>query len=132
MLILKKVFSCFKFSYCIFLACDAIILHNTYRANHNADPFVIPTKELCDHAQEWADTQADANLPTHTGMTHATSAERPGEGENMAWHSMTGVYAWDMSDATKAWQEEDAWWDFDNFQVQNYSLILSPARRVTN
>merc|ERR1719223_1397832 len=35
---------------------------------------------------------------------------------NMAWHSLTGAYAWDMSDATKAWQEEDAWWDFDNFK----------------
>jgi hypothetical protein len=55
-------------------------------------------------------------------MTHATSAERPGEGENMAWHSMVGVYAWDMSDATTAWQEEDAWWDFHNFKVEAISL----------
>merc|ERR1712210_73323 len=42
-------------------ACDAIILHNTYRANHNAAPFGIPSAALCQGAQDWADGEAEAN-----------------------------------------------------------------------
>ena len=97
------------------LACDAIILHNTYRANHNAQPFGIPSAALCQGAQDWADSEAAANAAGHTGMTHSTSEQRPGEGENMAWSSATSGFS--LSDATTLWQAEDAYWNFDNHQV---------------
>jgi len=96
-------------------ACDAIILHNTYRANHNAAPFGIPSAALCQGAQDWADGEAEANensigMPS---MEHSLPSERPGEGENMAWSS-AGTLT--LSEATTMWQAEDAYWDFNNHQ----------------
>merc|ERR1712127_855210 len=49
-------------------ACDAVIMHNTYRANHNAAPFGIPSAALCEGAQEWADGEAEANENLIPGM----------------------------------------------------------------
>ena len=105
----------------IFLACDAIILHNTYRANHNAAPFGIPSAALCQGAQDWADGEAEANensigIPS---MEHSLPSERPGEGENMAWSSAQSLT---LSEATTMWQAEDAYWDFDNHQVKNQKI----------
>jgi len=99
-------------------ACDAIILHNTYRANHNADPFGIPSKALCDGAQAWADSEAQA-LENSTGqppMTHSLSSDRPGEGENLAWMYSSNGNTMTLSRATTLWQAEDAYWDFSNHQ----------------
>jgi len=96
-------------------ACDAIILLNTYRANHNADPFVIPSAALCAGAQAWADSEAANNengLPGSTpSMMHSAGDDRPGEGENIAWSS-AGTLT--LSEATTMWQSEDAYWDFTN------------------
>ncbi|CBY12902.1 unnamed protein product [Oikopleura dioica] len=95
--------------------CDAIILLNTYRANHNADPFVIPSAALCAGAQAWADSEAANNengLPGSTpSMMHSAGDDRPGEGENIAWSS-AGTLT--LSEATTMWQSEDAYWDFTN------------------
>jgi hypothetical protein len=96
-------------------ACDAVIMHNTYRANHNAAPFGIPSAALCEGAQEWADGEAEANensigMPS---MEHSPSTERPGVGENMAWSSSEFLT---LSEATTMWQAEDAYWDFNNHQ----------------
>jgi hypothetical protein len=92
-------------------------MHNTYRANHNAAPFGIPSAALCDGAQEWADSEALANensigMPS---MVHSDNSDRPGVGENMAWSS-AGTLT--LSEATTMWQAEDAYWDFTNHQVK--------------
>jgi len=105
-------------------ACDAVIMHNTYRANHNADPFVIPSAALCAGAQAWADSEAAGNEfgIGNPSMTHSESADRPGEGENMAWSS-AGTLT--LSEATTMWQSEDAYWDFTNHQnciIENNSV----------
>ena len=91
-------------------------MHNTYRANHNAAPFGIPSASLCEGAQEWADGEAEANenaigMPS---MEHSLSTERPGVGENMAWSSSEFLT---LSEATTMWQAEDAYWNFANHQV---------------
>jgi len=96
-------------------ACDAVIMHNTYRANHNAYPFVIPSAALCAGAQAWADSEAAANENGigNPSMMHSESDDRPGEGENMAWSSSGALT---LSEATTMWQSEDAYWDFTNHQ----------------
>ncbi|CAG5110327.1 Oidioi.mRNA.OKI2018_I69.chr2.g4739.t1.cds [Oikopleura dioica] len=106
-------------------ACDAIILHNTYRANHNAAPFGIPSAALCQGAQAWADSEAAANAGGHTGMTHSAISDRPGEGENMAWSSATSGFT--LSAATTLWQAEDAYWNFDDHQECTMSPLSCPS-----
>lgn len=100
-------------------------MHNTYRANHNADPFVIPSAALCAGAQAWADSEAAANengIPgSSPSMMHSESDDRPGEGENMAWSSSGALT---LSEATTMWQSEDAYWDFTNHQVRLISPYL--------
>jgi len=96
-------------------ACDAIIMHNIYRANHNAAPLGIPSAALCQGAQDWADGEAEANANSigHPFMEHSWAHERPGLGENMAWSS---AWTLTLSEATTMWQSEDAYWNFDNHQ----------------
>merc|ERR1712127_1121881 len=109
-------------------ACDAVIMHNTYRANHNADPFGIPSAALCEGAQDWADGEAEANenllpggMPT---MEHSDNSERPGVGENMAWSSSGSLT---LSEATTMWQSEDAYWDFNNHQNCDSNTMSCPS-----
>lgn len=92
-------------------------MHNTYRANHNAPAFTIPSATLCQGAQEWADAQADAITGGQDGMNHATNLQNIGE--NLGWLP-SGDFEYSMSEATQSWQEEDAFWDLSNHQVKRF------------
>ncbi|CAG5110326.1 Oidioi.mRNA.OKI2018_I69.chr2.g4738.t1.cds [Oikopleura dioica] len=105
-------------------SCDAIILHNTYRANHNAPSFTIPSATLCQGAQDWADAQADAITNGQDGMNHATNLQNVGE--NLAWLP-SGGFEYSMSEATESWQKEDVFWDFNNHQECTDSPTPCPS-----
>lgn len=83
--------------------CAVIENVNADRIAHQVAPFVVPDPSLCEGAQTWAQTNADAN-----SMFHSTDNQRPGLGENLAVGS-----AMTMQLATTLWQNEDAFWNFD-------------------
>jgi len=82
--------------------CDAIKLHNTFRATHSAPALTAtPAAWLCAGAQAWADQMA-----ADDNMYHAT--DRNSTGENLA----TSSGALSMSQSAQLWQDERNYWDF--------------------
>lgn len=86
--------------------------HNRLRALHHDTPPLVLSRELCNDAQEWADT-----LMSENRFDHAPRSERNGCGENIASASgHSADFVEEAIRATKSWYNElyDPGYDFGN------------------
>ena len=79
---------------------EALSIHNKLRAIHGAPPMKL-NNEMCKNAEEWS-------KKISTTFTHAPSAERAGDGENLAYSCQSQLPESLVKDAIKNWYVDDS------------------------